>query len=689
MLSDLRKFMSGEGLPKHPKKHHKPFRLHHATLFFAGVILFIVSAFGAGFILGKSSSEDIFVASLPQNTRSSSIKEVKSSLGFQFRYDSSLFSVEGQAANRSEAISGDSLSSAEKLTSVFARPHTNTVNSEDALSELSIETEESKTPFSNFKNGGFFTDNNEALESYYAPEDNELFSYERHSKSKSELGDKELVKIIYKQTPKFGRQSKPVYQVLWIGMNHNRPLKIEVQGLLSPDEIPGIYNQIFRSLKFGVVTGSALESLVFSIFEDEGDTSATEPLDVNAVSPAVVKIYHFICGRLVLQGRAYGEGLCGTSVGSGFLISKDGIIATNGHVISKDAADILVGEFLNNPALLAQFAASEGLPIEQITQRDAVASLLAKLYDMPQSELRLENKDEVLLAALGEKPVGITSVESIRNLEVTVDNDFVKEARIIGVDYEPKDLLTIEQGTELGFSASDVALLKIAVEQAPFIALADSSRLQQNAKISLIGFPSDAENNLISDTSIAPTVTNGTISSIRTAKGSDSKLFQTDADASQGSSGGPAITEDGQAFGILTYRFKDNNVANAAKSYIRDITDLKELIETNNLTINTDSETQKQWEEGLRLFNRSRYSAALDKFKIVYHNYPAHRLVNSYALQAQNAIKDGKDIKDTNYSLLGLIYGGIAGFVGIIIGAALLAHHHKHHQAYRKDYTDK
>jgi hypothetical protein len=347
----------------------------------------------------------------------------------------------------------------------------------------------------------------------------------------------------------------------------------------------------------------------------------------------------------------------------------------------------LVGEFLDNPALLAQFAASQGLRPEQTTQSDVVASLLSKIYDLPESQLRLENKEEVILAALGEKPVTIDSQEDIRTLKVNVDDNYIKKARIVDVDYEPKDLLTIEQGTELGFSASDVALLKIDIEQAPFIALANSTELQQNAKISLIGFPDDAENNLISGASLSPTVTSGTISSIRTAKGSDSKLFQTDADASQGSSGGPAIDEKNQAFGILTYRFKDANLANAAKSYVRDIADLKALISKNNLTLKTDSQTQQHWEKGLDLFNQSRFSGALNEFKAVYDNYPAHRLVNTYAVQAQQAIREGKDVKDPNYSLLGLVYGAIAGFVGVVIGAALIAHHHKSHQAYKKEHA--
>lgn len=651
--------------------------------------MIILSAFGIGFILGKSSTDDIFFQPSQNSIQSPSLKEVKSLLGFQFKYDPDVFYAEGQAANRTGLLRGDKLSG-NKLTSVTLRPYPAASASEDALSELTIETEGNEKAFEDFKNRGAYKTDAQALEAYYAPEEDEYFTYVKQDSTQAKIDKKDFTKIIYKQLPKFGGDSKPVYQTVWLGTNQNRAVRIQIKGLLDPAREPGIYRQILNSLQFGVVSSSRIEPLALNFFwnKDENQEKNENSSDINAISPAVVKIYHFICGRLVLEDKIYGDGLCGVSLGSGFLISSDGVIATNGHVVAKDAADILVGEFLNNPALLAQYAATQGLTPEQTAQSDVVASLLAKIYDLPQSELRLENKDEVILAALGEKPVTINSEKDIRTLKIKVDDGYVKKAQIIDIDYEPKDLLTIEQGTELGFSASDVALLKIEVEQAPFISLADSGELQQNARISLIGFPSDAENNLISGASLSPTVTNGTISSIRTAKGSQSKLFQTDADASQGSSGGPAINEKEQAFGVLTYRFKDDNLVNAAKSYIRDIADLKTLIDKNNLSLNTESQTQQHWEEGLSLFNHSRFSAALNEFKIVYDNYPAHRLVNTYAVQAQQAIKEGRDIKDTNYSLLGLIYGAVAGFVGIIIGAALIAHHHKSHQVYKKSYAE-
>ena len=675
-------------LPPHPKKHHKPFRVHHVGLFALGVLLIIASVFGIGFVLGKSAYKGAFVEQTGQVRSDLIVGKVRSSLGFQFNYNKADLQVSASVAtsNGQQIVSGGDLDEGKKLDYVFVKPKASNVTAQDTLTELEITTEESAASFETFKTTGYYQNGHEALIKYYAPEDDSNFNYELISQNTQKIGGIEMARLVYKQNPK-ASGLKPVYKVIWAGVNQGRPVKIELKNLVSRGVIPIIYNQIFQSLQFGVVTEKGFEPLFFNLFERSEQKPIQEIYDINGVSPAVVKIYHVVCGKLIVQGKAYGSDVCDVATGSGFLVSADGYIATNGHVVTRDAPDILVSEFLNNPRLLAQFAASAGLSAEQTARSDVIASLLAKLYDLPPNQLSLKNRQEKILVALGDKPLKIKSQKDARKLLNFTDGDFIKNAEKIAVSYNPKDLLVIEQGTEHGFSASDVALLKAQVQDAPFITLADSLKIQQNAPVNLVGFPDDADNQLTANNIISPTITAGTVNSIRQAKGNGSRLFQTDADASQGSSGGPAISANGEAFGILTYRFKDNNIANAAKSYIRDISDFKGLLSEKNITLNTDSTTQKHWERGLVFFSQTRYSKALDEFAFVLEKYPAHRLARSYATQAQLAIRDGKDLKETNYSLLGLIYGGIAGFVGIVLGAALIAHHHRQHHAYKQKHA--
>ena len=487
-----------------------------------------------------------------------------------------------------------------------------------------------------------------------------------------------MQKTIYAQKPAFG-EGKQIFTVVWSGLNEGKPVSLSIENLTTDAKIPAIYGQIFDTLRFGANASS--EVLAETVDKEKS-------FDMNRVSPAVVKIYHFVCGTWVIDGKAQGDNTCDGGVGSGFLVSEDGYIATSGHVVVLGAADILVSELMDNPRLLSEFTAAAGLSADQRSQHAVVASVLAKLYDLPAEKLRIDNKQEVTFAALGDQPIKANTQEEVKKILDTPDSDFIKKAEITGVNYSAKDLLIIEQEDQPGFSASDVALIKVNVNNAPVIGLIGSAQIQQNSPLSLIGFPADAENQLTSNDIIMPSITNGTISSTRKANGTSALLFQTDADASEGNSGGPAIDAQGKAFGIVTYRFKSNNETDAAKSYIRDIEDFKELADAKEITLSGKSSTQSAWEEGLKLYKSDRYSKAIKQFRKVQKDYPAHRLVDSYISGAQQAIREGKDKKDPPYMLIIAGLSIVGGGLIIIFATRTIIRHKKAHLIYKQDHSN-
>lgn len=412
---------------------------------------------------------------------------------------------------------------------------------------------------------------------------------------------------------------------------------------------------------------------IFGVYR--GGYIAPEEYDVNKASPSVVKIYHFVCGDLQYKGEIIKKNTCDGGTGSGFFISKDGYIATSGHVVASDVADIMSRELTSNPVLYSRISKSS-------------QKILQQLYDLPEKDLSLSNKQEITFAAIGNRPL-VVDYRNIEKLFSVQETDYIKKADIIATDYSAKDIASIEKGSNDGFTAKDIAIIKVNVSDAPIISLANTEKVNQNDKITLIGFPTDADNQLTSNNLIQPTVTNGTISSIRNANGVFSRLFQTDADASQGSSGGPAIDSSGKALGIVTYRFKDNNQANAAKSYVRDIEDLAGLIKLNRIDLKTDSESQNHWEKGLSFAKDRHYSQATEEYNAVLKTFPAHRLVGKYKFDAQHEIKRGNDVKDPPYVLLitiGAIFGGAAT---VIISATLIATHRVKHHRYKKSIKTK
>ncbi|HYF96716.1 MAG TPA: trypsin-like peptidase domain-containing protein [Patescibacteria group bacterium] len=622
-------------LPTHPKKYHKPYRIRHFGLFLSGILVAIASVFGAGYLLGGSKDSPVpSISSGEVKSADSSLKKINSGIGFSLEYDNAL------------------LSANETNQEMSFRPRTMTVNGPEVLSELII---------TNSKSSSFI------------PKTDRDFTAEALSQTEEIVGSIKFQKAVYIQKPRFKTDASPIFSISWSGMADGKNIYIQAKNLPTSGDIPAVYRQIFQTLRFDDISSQVLAETI----------GTKDGFDVNRVSPAVVKIYHYVCGVLVINDTKQGQDACDGGAGSGFLISSDGYIATSGHVVSLEAADILVGQLLNNPAFLTEFTSAAGLTAQQRSRTDVVASVLAKIYDLPSQNLRIEDKREITFVSLGDRPLRSSTQEDIKQLFELPDSDHIKRAEITGLSYEPKDLLVIEHDAQQGFSASDVAVVKVNVSNAPFIKLADSARLQQNDPVLLVGFPADAENQLTSNNAIGPSVTNGTISSIRKAAGSTSLLFQTDADASEGSSGGPAIDQHGKAFGIVTYRFKGGSEANAAKSYLRDIDDLKELIDSKKLTLITNDSVQISWDKGLDLFNQEKYSKSITEFHTVLKDYPAHRLADRYIEQAQQAIRDGKDKKDPPYLLVGMITGSIAGLMIAIISVRLIIIHRHKHLAYK------
>jgi len=424
---------------------------------------------------------------------------------------------------------------------------------------------------------------------------------------------------------------------------------------------------------------------VFDVFAADKAPTIDQKYVSDQISPAVVKVYHIVCGSLVYQQQVISDDICSGITGSGFIVSQDGYIATNGHVVVYGAKDMLVEALLANPELLKQFLVGSRLTAAQITEvinrPELTAAVVSRIYDLPNADLRLVNQRERTIVATGNTPVAISDPEAVKKTVQSFTNTTtLKQATVVTYDYSAKDQLTLVADPEKGFSASDVALLKIDTQNAPLIQLSNEP-VTQNQRIMLLGFPGDADNQLTNNTKLAVSVTNGNINSIRDAAGDDARLYQSDADASHGSSGGPAVDESGRALGILTYRYESGEVGDAAKSYIRDISDFTALVKGKNIRLDTTSTTQTTWEKGLAHYGAQQYSLALKEFRQVATDYPSHRLAGTYVELSQQAISSGKNVSEPP---LALVVTGVIIGLGLSVWALLLIiRHFGHHRVYR------
>ncbi|EKD53007.1 MAG: peptidase S1 and S6, chymotrypsin/Hap [uncultured bacterium] len=353
-----------------------------------------------------------------------------------------------------------------------------------------------------------------------------------------------------------------------------------------------------------------------------------------AVRPSVVMILNNYCAQARLDAAVYP--FCLAQSGSGFFVNKDGYIATNGHVVSNLPETALFYGVttggLDNlliDSLQAYFTVLTGAPVDRAVleakikeahaSKETIYQMAALIGDMYKKNfIKLESPINHYYVQLGNTPIQLSKTG------VNTGPDIVP-ATFIAADYADPDPV-------LGFTTSDVALLKINGTNFPALPLGNIKDVGVGSGVLLVGFPGVAmgSNSLLLDTSAnaEPTFTKGVVSAFKQAKGNKKNLIQTDASINHGNSGGPAVSSEGKVVGLATYGLTPEE-GGGNYNFLRDIADLKELMVKNNVTEEI-GDTYNIWKSGLNNYWLSYFKYANDDFEKVSTVYPEHPTAKQY-----------------------------------------------------------
>lgn len=137
---------------------------------------------------------------------------------------------------------------------------------------------------------------------------------------------------------------------------------------------------------------------------------------------------------------------------------------------------------------------------------------------------------------------------------ITSDGYIITNAHVVGTSATAK--VRFEQGFTLDGQVVkvnpdfDVALIKVAGNDLPALAIGDDEELQLGEELFAIGTPLDEK--------LGQTVTRGIMSGKREIEGR--KYIQTDVSINPGNSGGPLIDSDGKVVGVATLKIKASGV---------------------------------------------------------------------------------------------------------------------------------
>ncbi|HCL83628.1 MAG TPA: hypothetical protein DIC22_06610 [Chitinophagaceae bacterium] len=285
-----------------------------------------------------------------------------------------------------------------------------------------------------------------------------------------------------------------------------------------------------------------------------------------------------------------------TSSGTGFLITADGYVATNCHLIDRDNAFIRRQFFLSafQQITEANISALENAWATRFSEQqksilyNTYASVYARLFSMVLYDLR----KDIFIEYSVDSANGNTS--SIK-----------KSAHVIvkGQPMPGKDVAILKMDGD-----STLPTLKIAQDELPRV----------GEQLFVYGFPGPVTNNnyVATESAIEPTLTTGIVSALKKSV-AGWPLIQMDANINRGSSGGPVCNEKGEVVGLTTFGSLENSGGLAAGlNFAIPVSILQEYLDSAGV-IARPSETSLLFGDGIVFYDREFYKDALKKFRQV------------------------------------------------------------------------
>lgn len=312
-------------------------------------------------------------------------------------------------------------------------------------------------------------------------------------------------------------------------------------------------------------------------------------------------------------------------IGSGFIVTPDGYIVTNAHVVAPGNEELKKG--LVDTALksfVKDFATTDGQALSQLLGGNVSPQLLQELQ---------KGEAEYIL-----KYMQVSKIQNTYEVEMGVAVPGV----VVAQQATPVDVVTV--GTPI--PGKDVAILKMeGKSNLPTLPLGDDSTLKTTDPLLVVGYPGDTTFSpvLSQGSRVAPTATRGVLSRRAQMAGGWTAL-QTDATMHPGNSGGPVLNKDGQVIGLATFGSLNPQTGQtlSGENFIVPISIVKEFLQKVNVQPKGSTVSQL-YEQALVDNGEHHYRAAQQLFQQVNTLFPGNPWVGNYLASTQQAILAGQD----------------------------------------------
>lgn len=342
---------------------------------------------------------------------------------------------------------------------------------------------------------------------------------------------------------------------------------------------------------------------------------------VDIAKPAIVRIITFIDGRLTvhfsstqnvtfpLTGSPYQIALSG----SGSFISAHGDILTADHVVNPPQQDLntfLEQEAAQDVTNYYNQHSNSPATVDQITQALTSGQLPSNgQYGTPSS-----------VAYLSTDYTGPLSATSVQN---------IPQADFATVDH-------IEASSPV--NDKDVAIIHVSnMNDMASIQLDDSSTVQPQDQLTIIGFPGNGDVSSIPTDLLTSSVITVSVSSIKTTD-TGAPLLQVSGNVEHGDSGGPALDSNGNVVGIVSFGTNQPG----STSFLQASNSARGLVQSLNLNT-APGRFEAEWKQAFTDYAANtpgHWHKALQEFEQLAANYPAFKAITPYLAYAKDQAKN-------------------------------------------------
>jgi serine protease Do len=414
---------------------------------------------------------------------------------------------------------------------------------------------------------------------------------------------------------------------------------------------------MIRKCLLGTLVFSLLFLGCFSSYT-RGEDSAE--IHLWKIKPATVLVYLTIKAEITI-GKGKHE-ISKEETGSGFIISPDGYVVTNGHVVESyhESNEKLLKEELLIDVIVKYIIPGQEeknqKPFSDAEKQQLVNQLFKELY--PQARFQIQKRLYVFLQNGENYPAEIKS--------------YSPPISQLGQKEAGKGYMAIGERERKKETGKDVSVLKIEATNLPVAKLGDSEVIRLAETIYAVGFPGVVLGHeyLGKKTIFDPTVTTGRVSGTKLdIKGTS--VIQTDASIAHGNSGGPAYNSRGEVVGLTTFGSIEKGVPGLVQgfNFLVPINTAKEFIRTGGAELDKDSLFNKAWSEAIDLYSQGKYKEAISKADEVLRFFPNLPDAKRLQVRAQEEImkKGGGGALPYTKIIPVIVVLGIAGGIVFVL----------------------